>query len=71
MGQIRYAYRMTHIANIQDILRVGIVSASSPKANPHFVTIGDDTAIETRKDKRLSDGSRIGDYIRLYNVYSG
>lgn len=66
MGEIRFAYRMTHISNIKNMLEVGIVSSASPNSNPNFVSIGDITAIETRKDKRLSDGSRIGDYIPFY-----
>lgn len=63
---IEYAYRMTHIDNIEDILNVGIVRSSSPKLNRSFVPIGDATAIETRKHKILSDGSNIGDYIPFY-----
>jgi len=63
---IQFAYRMTHIDNIEDILRVGIVKASSPNANPNYVPIGDKTAIDTRHNKRLQDGSLIGDYIPFY-----
>lgn len=57
---------MTHIANIQNILNVGIVSAHSPNANPEYIPIGDVTAINTRNQKTLSDGSLIGDYIPFY-----
>jgi hypothetical protein len=66
MSEIRFAYRMTHIDNIKNIMQVGIVSASSPNANSDFVQIGDITAIETRNKKKLSDGSVIGDYIPFY-----
>ncbi|MBR1835338.1 MAG: DUF4433 domain-containing protein [Bacteroidales bacterium] len=66
MTQIRFAYRMTHIDNIKNIMQVGIVTASSPNANPDFVQIGDVTAIETRKKKRLKDGSDLGDYVPFY-----
>lgn len=65
-SRIRYAYRMTHIANVENILQVGIVSANSALANPNYVPIGDMTAIDTRKHKTLSDGSQIGDYIPFY-----
>lgn len=64
--RIRFAYRMTHIDNIQDILNVGIVLPGSPHANPNFVPIGDPTAIETRNRKYLNDASCIGDYIPFY-----
>lgn len=63
---IEYAYRMTHIDNIEDILNVGLVRSSSPKANPSYVSIGDKTAIETRKHRVLADGSNIGEYIPFY-----
>lgn len=66
MDRIRFAYRMTHIDNIQNIMQEGIVLATSLNANPNFVSIGDITAIETRKEKKLSDGSKIGDYIPFY-----
>ena len=57
---------MTHIDNISDIIKVGIVLSSSPKANPLYIPIGDDTAIQTRNKKKLPDGSLIGDYIPFY-----
>ncbi len=63
---IRFAYRITHISNIENILKVGIVKPSSPNANPNFISIGDTTVIATRLTKRLSDGSIIGDYIPFY-----
>lgn len=66
MNRIRFAYRITHINNIPNIMQVGIVSDTSSNANPNYISIGDPTAIETRRKKLLSDGSRIGDYIPFY-----
>ena len=63
---IRFAYRMTHIANIPNILRVGIVHSSSQSADPSYVPIGDVTAIRTRMTKHLSNGSCLGDFIPFY-----
>lgn len=57
---------MTHIDNISDIINVGIVLSTSPKANPNYIPIGDLTAIQTRNNKKLPDGSLIGDYIPFY-----
>lgn len=57
---------MTHIANIADIIQVGIVHPNSSKSNPSYVPIGDPTAIETRSLRKLSNGETIGDYIPFY-----
>ncbi len=67
MGKpIRYAFRMTHIDNIPHILKVGIVHPSSSLADPDYVPIGDPSAIETRRQRFLNDGSCLGDYIPFY-----
>ena len=57
---------MTHIANIEDIKKVGIVHPNSSKSNPSYISIGDSTAIETRNQRKLSNGEAIGDYIPFY-----
>lgn len=66
MKEIQYAYRMTHIDNIENILNVGLVLPTSEKANPQYVPIGDVTAIDTRRHSILPNGRSIGDYIPFY-----
>lgn len=48
-NKIIYALRITHIANIPNILKYGIVRGDSPKKNKNYVPIGDSSLITTRK----------------------
>ncbi len=54
-------YRMTHIENIPHILSHGITHKNSPNSNPDYVTIGDTSIIETRRNKRVTVNN--GDYL--------
>ncbi len=70
-------YRMTHIDNIEHILKNGITHKNSPNHNPGYVTIGDISLINTRDTKQVTvdngdfldfDASTItlGDFIPFY-----
>lgn len=61
-----YLYRMTHIENIEHILKKGITYASSPNANPDYRPIGDHSLISTRKNFELLNGRLLGEYIPFY-----
>lgn len=56
-----YLFRMTHIENIPHILKYGITHPESEFANGEYIGIGDQTIIETRKDKILIDDKKILD----------
>ncbi len=51
---------MTHIENVPHLLQYGITHYKSPNANPHFITIGDVTLINTRNIKQVFINN--GDY---------
>jgi hypothetical protein len=70
-------YRMTHIDNIEHILKYGITHQNSPKANPNYVHIGDMDLINNRNTFRvfvtngndsISNAQQIvlGDFIPFY-----
>jgi hypothetical protein len=46
-------YRVTHIRNIIHILENGITHKDSANANPDYITIGDESLIETRSGKKV------------------
>ncbi|MFK7947875.1 MAG: DUF4433 domain-containing protein [Saprospiraceae bacterium] len=48
-----YAYRITHIENIPQIISNGITHKKSKNANPNFVPIGDKSLIDTRSTKSV------------------
>ena len=58
-------YRMTHIDNIEHILKSGITHRNSPNHNPQYVTIGDISLIETRDTKQVRVDN--GDFLN-FNV---
>lgn len=62
---LEFAFRIVHIDNIPHIWTHGIVHATSPNKNPDYVSIGDPTLIDKRKDKPIT-GKTIGDYIPFY-----
>lgn len=64
-----YLFRMTHIENIPHILKYGITHPESEFANGEYIGIGDQTIIETRKDKILIDDKKIGDFIPFYFAF--
>lgn len=63
-------FRMIHIDNIPHILQNGITHRNSPKANSDYVSIGDDSLIDTRSAKNIktANGNTIclGDFIPFY-----
>jgi len=61
-----YLLRMTHILNIEHILKFGITHRTSTNSNPNFVAIGDNSLISTRNTKPLPNGSMLGDFIPFY-----
>lgn len=73
-----YLYRMTHIDNIEHILKYGITHPTSSNRNPDYVSIGDKSLIDNRTRKKIiitngeKSGSRfqsvitLGDYIPFY-----
>lgn len=64
-----YLYRMTHIENIPHILKYGITHPESKFTNQNYIGIGDQSIIETRKDKVLIEDKKIGDFIPFYFAY--
>ena len=63
--RLKYAFRMTHIANVPHVLRCGLVRADSPLRDPGYVPIGDRQVIRLREE-RLVNGYKISDYIPFY-----
>ncbi len=65
LTKLTYAFRITHIANIPYIEKVGLVRADSPLRDPAYVSIGDKKVIEVRSN-RIAQGHRLKDYIPFY-----
>jgi len=63
-----WLFRITHIDNIPDILRYGMVSRHSSHANKAFVRIGDSSLIEVRDDvdAPVPPGGKVSEYIPFY-----
>ncbi len=63
-------YRLTHIDNIPHILKNGITGKNSPKANPHFVSIGDFSLISNRENKiiRIDNGDFLADNVKTIKL---
>ena len=64
-NQLKYAFRLTHIDNIQYIMRNGLVRASSPFRNENYVSIGDSQVIQIRKEKEVL-GHHLSDCLPFY-----
>lgn len=64
-GELKYAFRITHIENIPHIVRYGIVRANSPLRNPDFVSIGDGQIIRIREEV-TAQGYKLSEYIPFY-----
>lgn len=62
---LKYAFRITHIDNMWHIVKYGIVKATSPNRNEHFISIGDPRIIEKREEHK-AQGYDISDYIPFY-----
>lgn len=62
---LKYAFRITHIDNVQHIMKYGIVKKSSQYRDEHYVNIGDPELIRLRGEFDIQ-GHRISDYIPFY-----
>lgn len=61
-----YIYRITHVNNIDHIIKHGITHRNSINQNLNYITIGDTSLIGTRNKKIIPNGSAIGDFIPFY-----
>ena len=64
-NQLKYAFRLTHIDNIQYIMTKGLVRASSPLRDENYVSIGDVQVIQVRKDRKYQ-GYQLSDFMPFY-----
>lgn len=64
-NQLKYAFRLTHIDNIQGIMTKGLVRASSPLRDENYVSIGDVQVIQVRKDRKYQ-GFQLSDFMPFY-----
>jgi hypothetical protein len=62
---IKYAFRITHISNIPHIVNYGLVRRNSPYKDNNFVSIGDQTVVRLRSEKKIFDEC-ISEYIPFY-----
>ncbi len=62
------AYRISHIQNLPHILHVGLCTKHHPFANPHFISIGNPSIINTRDTTpvKITGYGNIGDYVPFY-----
>jgi hypothetical protein len=62
-----WLFRITHIDNLDYILRYGIVPANTQNLNPDFIKIGDNTLIDFRVDLPVpkSPFGKFSEYIPL------
>ena len=63
-----WLYRITHYQNIPHILQYGLVTANSKNTNAAFVSIGDNSLIQTRKkiEVTIAPFGNLSDYIPFY-----
>lgn len=64
-NQLKYAFRLTHIDNIQHVLSNGLVRASSPLRSDNYLPIGDSKVIKIRGN-RVVGGYRLSEYVPFY-----
>lgn len=66
MGKpLKYAFRIIHIDNMPHIIKYGLVKNDSPHRNEHFINIGDQQIIQSRKENNIK-GHKLSDYIPFY-----
>lgn len=81
-GTKEFCYRICHINNLPHILREGLCNKHHPKADPHYIPIGNPSIISTRSafPVKIPGYGNIGDYVSfyftprsmmLYNIVSG
>ncbi len=61
-----YLSRITHIVNINHILKHGITHINSENRNTHYVSIGDNKLISKRDSFIIPNGIILGEYIPFY-----
>ncbi|MBK8196499.1 MAG: DUF4433 domain-containing protein [Lewinellaceae bacterium] len=63
-----WLFRMTHVDNVPHILTHGLVTASSPNADPNFRSIGDRSLIGVRNDMEvpITPGGNFSAYVPFY-----
>ena len=66
-----YIYRITHIDNISHILQKGITKKNSPKANPDYKNIGDQSLIDIRSTKKVIINNGISGNLNLSKIILG
>lgn len=61
-------FRITHVANLQWLLRHGLHAAHGHLPDPHFVAIGNPDLIDkrTRRAVKLPPGGMLSDYVPFY-----
>lgn len=64
-NQLKYAFRLTHIDNIPNIDRCGLVRADSPLRDPNYVSIGDHQVIGIRASRDVK-GYHLNEYVPFY-----
>lgn len=64
-NQLQYAFRLTHIDNMQHIMRNGLVRASSTLRNVNYVPIGDSQVIHIREVRKVK-GYQLSDFMPFY-----
>lgn len=64
-NQLKYAFRLTHIDNISNIERCGLVRADSPLRDPNYVSIGDSQVIGIRASRDIK-GYHLNEYVPFY-----
>ena len=64
-NQLKYAFRLTHIDNIQYIMSYGLVRSVSTLRDENYVPIGDVQVIQIRKDRKYH-GYCLSDYMPFY-----
>jgi len=62
-------YRMTHIGNVEHILKNGVTHRTSANSNLEYIPIGDNSLIGTRNNFSVPNGRLLGDYIPFYFGY--
>lgn len=65
VNKLKYAFRITHIDNIPNIVKNGLVRAISPLRDENYVTIGDKQVIDLRGERQVK-GYLLNDYIPFY-----
>ncbi len=63
-----FAYRISHVHNLPHILQAGLCTKRHPHANPHFISIGNPSIINTRDTTpvKITGYGNIGDYVPFY-----